>query len=122
MGQSKHISIIDDDYAVREATKGLLRSLGYTAVTFDSAESFLSSNELLETSCIITDVRMPGMGGLGLQNFLIENGYTLPILFITAFPDDQTRKLVLDAGASGYLVKPCDQNRLITFIEQSSQR
>lgn len=122
MGQSKHISIIDDDYAVREATKGLLRSLGYTAKTFDSAESFLNSNELSETSCIITDIRMPGMGGVGLQNFLIGNGYTLPIIFITAFPDDQTRKQVLKAGARGYLVKPCDQDRLVTCIEQISQR
>lgn len=121
VGYPKHISIIDDDYSVREATKGLLRSLGYTAETFDSAESFLSSNELSETSCIITDVRMPGMGGVGLQKFLIGKGYTLPIIFITAFPDDRTRKQVLDAGASGYLVKPCDQNRLVTCIEQASQ-
>lgn len=121
MGNPKRISIIDDDYAVREATKGLLRSLGYRAETFDSAESFLSSNELSVTSCIITDVRMPGMGGVGLQRFLIGHGYTLPIIFITAFPDDQTRKQVLDAGASGYLLKPCDQNRLVSCIEQSSR-
>lgn len=115
------IAIIDDDFAVREATKGLLRSLGYTAKTFDSAESFLSSDELLQTTCILTDIRMPGMGGVGLQTFLVRNGYKLPIIFMTAFPDERIRRQVLDAGATGYLPKPCDQKHLIHCIEQSMQ-
>jgi FixJ family two-component response regulator len=120
VGNPKRISIIDDDDAVREATKGLLRSLGYTTEAFDSAESFLSSQELSQTSCIVTDVRMPGMGGVGLQKFLITNGYRLPIIFMTAFPDNQTMKLLLDAGACGYLLKPCDQNHLVDCIERSA--
>lgn len=120
MFNTKRVSIIDDDEAVREATKSLLRSLGYTAETFESAEAFLNSEELSQTSCVVTDVRMPGMGGVALQRYLITNGYKLPIIFMTAFPDDQTRKEVLEAGASGYLLKPCDQNRLINCIEQSA--
>jgi FixJ family two-component response regulator len=121
VGSLKRISVIDDDDAVREATRDLLRSLGYFAEGFDSAESFLISKELLQTSCILSDVRMPGMGGIGLQKFLISNGYKLTIIFMTAFPDDRTRKLVIDAGASGYLIKPCDQNRLIDCIERAQQ-
>jgi FixJ family two-component response regulator len=115
------IAIIDDDFAVREATKGLLRSLGYTAKTFESAESFLSSDNLSQTSCILADIRMPGMDGVALQTFLAMNGYKLPIIFMTAFPDEKTRKQVLDAGATDYLPKPCDQDHLIRCIEQSLQ-
>jgi len=117
VGNPKRISIIDDDGAVSEAMAGLLRSLGYTTETFDSAEAFLSSSEVLQASCIITDVRMPGMGGVGLQIYLIASGYNLPIIFMTAFPDDKTRKQVLDAGAICYLPKPCDQERLVNCIE-----
>ena len=119
MATHSRIAIIDDDFAVREATKGLLRSLGYTTMTFESVESFLSSNELSRTSCILTDIRMPGMGGVALQTFLAVNGYKLPIIFMTAFPDERTKKQVLDAGANGYLAKPCDQDHLIRCIERS---
>jgi FixJ family two-component response regulator len=113
------ISVIDDDRAVREATKGLLRSLGYVAASFDCAEAFLSSDEFSCTSCIVTDIRMPGMGGIALQALLIENGHKFPIIFMTAFPDEDIRRHVLAAGASGYLVKPCDQSLLVGCIEDA---
>ena len=72
------ISIVDDDKSVREATKGLVRSLGYTAATFGSAEEFLSSERVHDTSCLITDVQMPGLSGVELQSYLIAEGHQMP--------------------------------------------
>ncbi len=111
------ISIIDDDASVREATKGLLRSLGYHAATFPSAEAFLESEEILETSCVISDVKMPGMGGIALHSRLVEEGCKVPFIFMTAFPDEVLKRRVLDAGAHGYLVKPYQEASLIACIE-----
>lgn len=117
VGSFARISVIDDDHAVREATKDLLRSLGYEAVTFESAEAFLNSGAFAETACILTDVQMPGMDGVALQAFLLSHGHSLPMIFITAFPDDDVKRKVLDAGAYGYLVKPFDESRLLHCIE-----
>lgn len=117
MGSRARISVIDDDDAVREATRDLLRSLGYVADAFDSAEAFLNSGAFAETACILTDVQMPGMDGVALQAFLLSNGHTLPMIFITAFPDEAMKRKVLDAGAYGYLVKPFDEGRLLHCIE-----
>jgi FixJ family two-component response regulator len=111
------ISIIDDDDAVREATKGLLRSLGYLAVAFASAEAFLNSEEVAETSCVISDIKMPGMGGVALQTRLLQEGYKLPFIFMTAFPDETTKERVLAAGACGYLLKPYQEQSLIHCIQ-----
>ena len=78
------ISIVDDDESVREATKGLVRSLGYGAATFASAEEFLQSNEINDTECVISDVQMPGLSGVELQSQLIAQGNRTPIIFVTA--------------------------------------
>src|SRR3954451_21934637 len=77
------ISIVDDDDGVREATASLVRSLGYRASTFASADEFLKSEQVSNTSCLITDVRMPGMSGIDLQDRLIADGHRIPIIFIT---------------------------------------
>ena len=95
------ISIVDDDESIREATKGLVRSLGYLAATFASAEEFLSSDRVEDTRCLITDVQMPGLSGVELQRRLIAQGRPMPTIFVTAFPDDRTRSRVLNAGAIG---------------------
>ena len=79
------ISIIDDDGSVRAATYNLVRSLGYVVHTFASAEEFLRSPHLDDTSCVIADVQMPAMSGLELQAHLLAQGYRLPFIFITAF-------------------------------------
>src|SRR6516165_960159 len=91
------ISIIDDDDSVREATKGLVRSLGYGVATFASAEGFLQSNEINDTECVISDVQMPGLSGVELQSQLIADGKRTPIIFITASLEERTR-----AGAEGW--------------------
>ncbi len=111
------ISIIDDDPSVREATDGLVRSLGYRSVTFASAEDFLQSDRIEETSCLITDVQMPGLSGVELQSVLAARGSRMPIIFITAYPEERIRRSVLDAGAVGFLSKPFDEARLIEHLQ-----
>ena len=97
------ISIIDDDESVREATKSLIKSLGYFATTFSSAEEYLRSGDIWESSCVITDLHMPGMSGADLQARLIANGHSTPVIFMTAYFDERVRDRVLDAGAFGFL-------------------
>jgi FixJ family two-component response regulator len=97
------ISIIDDDASVRVATHRLVRSLGHVAHTFASADDFLRSSQLNDTSCVIADVHMPGMSGIELQNLLKTQGHRLPIIFITAFPEESVRAQALEAGAACFL-------------------
>jgi FixJ family two-component response regulator len=110
------ISIVDDDPFVRQATDALVRSLGYRAATFASAEHFLQSNYIHETTCLISDVQMPGLSGVDLQRALIAQGCLTPIVFVTAFPDERIRRTVMEAGAIGYLTKPFDEESLIQHL------
>src|ERR1700751_1245802 len=111
------ISIVDDDRIVREALADLLRSLGYEATTFESAEDFLESRSLAQTSCLITDLHMPGLDGLELQSRLIAQGHQTPIIFVTAYPEEQFRKRAMNAGAVGFLSKPLIEDVLIHCVE-----
>jgi FixJ family two-component response regulator len=113
------ISIVDDDKSVRDAAKTLVRSLGYEAATFASAEEFLESGQLDETACLITDVQMPGMSGADLQNHLIANGDCTPVIFVTAFPECGLRERVLCAGAVGFLSKPFREDSLIACLNKA---
>jgi len=113
------ISIVDDDRAVRAATRGLVRSLGYDASTFASAEEFLNSEDLHETSCLITDLHMPGLSGIELQDQLIAQGRCLPVVFITAFPDESVRTRAMEAGAIGFLSKPFSDRHLIDCLDRA---
>ena len=113
------ISIVEDDESVRIALNSLVRSLGYIAHTFASAEDFLRSPRLNETSCLITDVQMPGINGIELQTQLRAKGLGMPIVFITAYPDERTRARSLDAGAVCYLTKPFDEETLIGCLERA---
>jgi FixJ family two-component response regulator len=94
------ISIIDDDASVRTATAGLLRSMGFSVYAFASAQEFLSSPRLPETSCVIADVQMPGMSGVELQEYLIAHDHGLPVIFITAFPHERVRERAMKGGAA----------------------
>ena len=107
------ISIIDDDESVRESTTELVRSLGYAAEAFASAEEFLQSGRVVSTACLITDIQMPGVSGIELQRRLLDDGHRVPIIFITAFPDERARARALGAGAIGYLSKPYHEDSLI---------
>ena len=115
------ISVIDDDVAVRNSTKLLLRSLGYTVATFASAEDFLQSDCIKDTLCVITDVRMPGMSGFDLLARLKANGDPTPVIFISAFPEDNLFERALDDGAHGCLIKPYRDQSLIDFLQSALQ-
>jgi CheY-like chemotaxis protein len=112
------VSIIDDDASVRAGIESLVMSIGFVACVFESAEAFLRSSQLGETSCLITDVQMPGMSGLDLQSQLISRGLNLPIIFITGFPEQSARKRALDAGALAYLEKPFDGGAMTSLLRQ----
>ena len=112
------IAIVDDDQAVREALKSLVRSLGYNASTFGSAEEFLTS-QFSNTSCIITDLQMPGLSGLDLQDLLIAEGHRIPIIFITGHPDENVGARAMKAGAIAFLSKPVNQDHLIGCLAKA---
>ncbi|MCC8970417.1 response regulator transcription factor [Bradyrhizobium brasilense] len=111
------ISVVDDDASVRAATENLLKSRGYIVQTFTSAEDFLRSPRLKETSCVITDVQMPVMSGLDLLAEVRTRGYGVPFIFITAFPNDRVRASALSAGAVGFLAKPFAGHALIEHLD-----
>jgi FixJ family two-component response regulator len=112
------ISIVDDDESVRESTKALVRSLGYAARAFASAEEFLNSNPD-DTSCLILDVQMEGLSGVELQERLIAEGRRTPIIFVSAFTDERIRDHALGAGAIGFLRKPFSDEKLIHYIDSA---
>ena len=116
------ISVVDDDASVRAATTRLLKSLGFTAHAFASANEFLQSPRLRDTSCLIADVQMPGMSGVQLQEYLIAQGHSTPIIFITAFPEDSIREQAMNAGAICFLSKPFDGARLIECVDRALKR
>ena len=113
------ISIVDDDASVREATKGLVKLLGFATASFASAEDFLNSERLRDSSCLITDVQMPGMNGVELQCRLIADGHSLPVIFMTAFPDESVGARVLKKGACGYLSKPLNEQGLLACLAKA---
>lgn len=119
MAKSHVISIIDDDPSVREATQSLIRSLGYDAQVFASAEEYLQSDNLTDSACLITDLHMPGMSGSDLQDRLIADGYQIPIIFVTAYYEDRIRDRVMDAGAFGFLRKPFNDESLIACLDRA---
>jgi CheY-like chemotaxis protein len=116
------ISVVDDDESIRDSTKTLLRSAGYEAAAYASAELFLNSGALAETKCIILDVRMPGMDGLDLQRRLNASDAGIPIIFVTAHDDAKSRRLAIEAGAVDFLSKPFEANTLMTTVETALAR
>ena len=116
------ISIVDDDPSVREAMLGLVRSLGFEAITFPSAEDFLQSEQIDGTTCLITDLQMPGLSGIELQSQLISRGSSVPIIFVTASPERGIEAQVRSAGAVGFLNKPFDDRTLIECLDQALRR
>lgn len=110
------ISIVDDDESVREALGGLLKAMGFETRVFACAEDFLRSGQARTTSCVITDVQMPVTSGLELQALVRREGGGVPFIFITAYPDDQTRARALQGGAVCFLNKPFTEAELVAGI------
>jgi FixJ family two-component response regulator len=114
--RAKVVAIVDDDELIRESLRGLMKAAGFPAVTFASGEEFLNSGEQENIACLIVDIRMLGMSGLELQSKLNKDDRRIPIIFITAHGDENTRMQALRAGAVKFLTKPVDKGVLIDSV------
>jgi FixJ family two-component response regulator len=116
------ITVIDDDEAIRRTTTFLIQSFGFRAAAFESAESFLKSGQLQDTSCLILDVQLPGMNGLELQSKLASGGHSIPIIFITSYDDKESRGRAIKAGAVAFLGKPFSDQQLLQTVRSALRR
>ena len=112
----RRIAVIDDDLRVLESLVNLLASFGYKAESYNSAEQYLASGSLSQTSCIITDVEMRQMSGLGLLQYLKNNNSTVPVIIITGKPSARSEAFYLESGAVGFFRKPVDGDALVELI------
>lgn len=115
------ISIVDDDEGTRLATVSLVRSLGWQARGYASADEFLNSGEIGETSCLISDIFMPGMSGIDMHTRLLDLGHALPTIFITALPSPDLKATVRAKGtlALALLEKPIDANAIEQLLKHT---
>jgi len=116
MAESPLIVIVDDEEAICDALTSLLRSVGWRAESFTSAEAFLQSGQVHTTACLLLDVRLPGGSGLELQQQLRSSQARIPIIFITAHGNEAMRAQVLQAGAVAFFAKPFNDTALLEAI------
>jgi FixJ family two-component response regulator len=119
MAESPLVAIIDDDDSVRESLSSLLRSAGFRAAVFASAEAFLNSDHPSDPDCLLVDLRMPGMSGLELQRHMIKANTKIPIVFITAHGDEEARSRALRDGAVDFLRKPFTEEALLNAVHSA---
>lgn len=110
---SNLISVVDDEEPIRGTTKLLIHSFGYQAAVFESAEVFLKSGQLRDTSCLLLDVQTPGINGLQVQGRLAAEGCRVPIIFISAYGNRESRRQAMQAGAVAFLDKPFSDEQLV---------
>ena len=120
--QDPIVFIVDDDHRICEALSTLLSTYDLRAVTFGSAAEYLAYPKPDAPACLILDVQMPGMTGVDLQDDLLKRGHHIPIIFITAFPEDRVRDRVLRAGAVSFLAKPFDGRKMIDCLRAALQK
>src|SRR5580658_5481112 len=111
------VAAVDDDFRVRESIKSLLESAAYAPRVFSSGEEFLQSGTLAAATCVITDVRMPGMDGIELQRRIRLERPTLPVILISAHRDAELRQIAIDEGAVDFLYKPFDATDLLKIVQ-----
>jgi FixJ family two-component response regulator len=111
------VAAVDDDFRVRESMASLLESAGYAPLMFSSAEEFLQSGTLAAASCVITDVRIPGMDGIELQRRIRLERPTLPVILISAHYNAEIRQTAIDEGAIEFLYKPFDAADLLKIVQ-----
>ncbi len=114
------IFLVEDDASVRRALQRLVRSFGYQVDAFASAREVLHTLSTAAPDCLIVDVQMPGLNGLGLQHHLAEAGHKLPIIFITAHEDAQVYQHAMEAGAVAFLYKPFSDEALLEAIHAAT--
>lgn len=120
--QEALIAIVDDDPWACEGMNSFVESLGYRGAMFMSAEQYLGSSLKQRTGCLILDVHLCGMSGPDLQARLLADGYRTPVIFVTALFEERVRVRVIEAGALGYLTKPCDETVLTNCLERAVGR
>ena len=116
------ISVVDDDESFRDSMRRLLKSLGYIVAVFPSAGEFLTSSKLAITACLVADVHMPALSGIDLYKRLIESGYVIPTILVTAYPDDRAQERMLKLGVECYLSKPLEEAHLISCLRSAFAR
>lgn len=114
--KDKMVAVIEDDESYRVAVERLLKSAGFSAQSFGSADAFLDSGQQHETGCLISDIRMPGMSGLELQSKLNSDLCPIPTIFITAHGDETMRLQAMRGGAVKFLMKPFDGETLLEAV------
>lgn len=122
MPKSRLIAIVDDDPLVRDSIDSLIRSEGLPTAMFCGGEELLGFDRPDEVSCIVTDLNMPGMSGLHLQGRIVDSGWSVPIIFMTAFPTPEARAQAFSAGALKFLTKPVDPDELLDAIAEAIAR
>jgi FixJ family two-component response regulator len=116
------LSVVDDDESVRESLPDLLREFGFAVRVFSSAEAFLESDVMDQTTCLILDVAMPGMSGPDLQRELLNRNRKIPIVFLTAHADEAMRHRLVERGAVECLFKPFNETALLDAIHKALRR
>jgi FixJ family two-component response regulator len=122
MGTGRTVCVVDDDEAVRLAVASLVRSLGWEADIFASAEAFLAQARLSETTCLISDVRMPGMPGTLMHERLLQLGYSIPTIFITAFATPELLSRVGRDNVLAVIEKPVEAHALAHWLNVALNR
>src|ERR1700758_2470454 len=112
MTKNNLIAVVEDDQPFRESMRKLMTALGYAVEVFPSGADFLASPLLTATACLVTDFQMPGMTGLELHRHLVDAGYAIPTIVVTAYPDEAVRRSALNGGVVCYLCKPVDDEHL----------
>jgi len=113
------VAAVDNDFRIRESIASLLESAGYAPVVFSSAEEFLGSGTLAAATCVITDLRMPGMDGIELQRHIRLERPTLPVILISAHCSAEIRQTAIDEGAVDFLYKPFDATDLLKMVQSA---
>ena len=122
MAQKPLVAIVDDDKSIRNATQDLLKAAGFSTATFEDAESFLDSASRARASCVIADMRMPGMTGLDLYQELVASGHHIPTVIITAHPQELAQARAHDAGITCWLTKPFAPDELLECVREALGR
>lgn len=116
------IAIVEDDDPLRDALESILRAAGFSVDKFSSAEAFLECADRERSSCLVLDIRLPGMSGIELQQRLRDASLAVPIIFVTAHGDASVRDAVMRAGAAGFLTKPVRSETLLASIRAAIGR
>ena len=121
MPQGPLVAIVDDDESIRNTTKDLLESAGFSAAVFPHAASLLKSRRLSRVRCLIADMRMPKMTGLELHHHLVASNRAIPTILMTAYPDERTQTQAITANVVCYLIKPFAPDELLASVRRAVQ-